>query len=72
MPRTKKNNLLEVSENLPLVENEIGYVSPCEQFAAVPFGENKYIIIFNGKQIRTCKNIITAKNFINQERKKLK
>lgn len=50
---------------------EEGYISPCEQYAAVPFG-NQFIVIHNGYQIRTCRTLTTAKNFINQEKKKIK
>ena len=50
---------------------ENSYVSPCEMYAAIPYG-NQFIIIHNGFQIKICRNLTTAKNFINQERKKIK
>lgn len=50
---------------------EEGYVSPCDQYAAIPYGK-QFVIIHNGYQIRTCRTLTTAKNFINQERKKTK
>lgn len=49
-----------------------GYVSPCGMYAAIPYVKGQFIIIHNGYQIRCCKNLTTAKQFINQERKKLK
>jgi hypothetical protein len=55
------------------VENDqLGYVTRCGSFAAVPFGDTQYIIIHNGQQIRCCKNLTTAKNYISLEMKKLK
>ncbi len=72
MPKTK--SLIEfVVEPEPETETktENGYISPCEMYAAVPYG-NQFVIIHNGYQIRTCRNLTTAKNFIAQERKKVK
>jgi hypothetical protein len=51
---------------------EKGYVTNCGRFAAIPYSNGQFIIIHNGTQIRCCKNITTAKNFINSEIKKLK
>lgn len=67
MSRTKK--IIEFVEEPETIE--LGYISPCEMYAAVPFGA-QFVILYNGFQIRTCRNITTAKNFINQERKKKK
>lgn len=59
--------------SIPLEEPQLnGYVSPCERFAAIPYGKAQYIIIFDGSQVRTCRSITTAKTYIQQERKKLK
>lgn len=70
MPRKK---LEPIPEPKPLEENdEQGYVTTCGTFAAVPYVKGQYVIIHNGQQIRTCRNITTAKNFINQEKRKLK
>lgn len=52
--------------------SEEGYISSCGMYAAVPYTKGQFIIIHNGHQIRCCKNITTAKQFITQERKKLK
>lgn len=65
MPRTKK--ITEFIEETETIES--GYISPCEMYAAVPFGM-QFVILYNGYQIRTCRTLTTAKNFINQERKK--
>lgn len=51
---------------------EEGYISPCGMYAAIPYVKGQFIIIHNGYQIRCCRNITTAKQFITQERKKLK
>lgn len=67
MSATKK--VMEVAEVVE--ETEIGYISPCEMYAAVPYGK-QFVILYNGFQIKTCRTLITAKNFINQERKKRK
>ena len=58
----------------PSLESEEtqGYVTNCETFAAVPYVKGQFIIIHNGHQIRTCKNLTTAKNFISKELRKLK
>lgn len=53
-------------------EESLGYVTKCGTFAAVPYCKGQFIIIHRGEQIRTCKSIRTAKNFIFQEMKKLK
>ena len=68
MSRTKK--VIEfVAEQEEIIE--LGYISPCEMYAAVPYG-NQFIIIHNGFQIKLCRNLTTAKNFINQDKKKKK
>ena len=53
-------------------EETQGYVTKCETFAAIPYVKGQFIILHQGKQIRTCKNLTTAKNFISQELRKLK
>lgn len=68
MARTKKTTEV-VAEKEEIIE--LGYISPCEMYAAVPYG-NQFIIIHNGFQIRLCRNLTTAKNFINQHKKKKK
>lgn len=49
-----------------------GYVTKCGTYAAVPFVKGQFIIIHNGKQIKTCRTLVTAKNYINQEMRKVK
>lgn len=49
-----------------------GYVTTNGEFAAIPYTKGQFVILHNGFQIRTCKNIDTAKKFINEELKKLK
>jgi hypothetical protein len=53
-------------------DNLSGYVTSCGSFAAVPYGTSNFIILHNGEQIRLCRNITTARKFINEEMKKLK
>jgi hypothetical protein len=53
-------------------DESLGYVTKCGTFAAVPYHKGQFVIIHNGKQIRTCRNIKTAKTFITQELKKIK
>ena len=71
-----QNKCLEKkTEPEPQIEQdpeETGYVTTCGTFAAVPYVKGQYVVIHNGQQIRTCRNITTAKNFINQEKRKLK
>jgi hypothetical protein len=57
---------------LKSTSEEKGYVTNCGRFAAIPYSNGQFIIIHNGTQIRCCKNITTAKNFINSEIKKIK
>lgn len=58
-------------KNISTDEN-LGFVTKCGTFAAIPYVESQFAIIHNGKQIRFCKNIETAKKFISMEMKKLK
>lgn len=53
-------------------EIQTGYVTPCGTFAAIPYGSDQYIVIYNGYQVRCCKTLDTAKTFIAKEKKKLK
>jgi hypothetical protein len=53
-------------------KEEDNYISPCGMYAAVPYAKGQFIIIHNGQQIRCCRNLTSAKNFINSENKKLK
>ena len=39
------------------------------QWCAVPYGEEKYIIIHQGSQVRLCHSIITAQKFIQSKNK---
>jgi hypothetical protein len=37
-------------------------------YAAVPYGKTQLIIIFNGYQIKTCRSVNSAHNFIKKHR----
>lgn len=54
-----------------LEPDDKGWATSCGTFAAVPFTKGQFIILYSGRQIRTCRNIDTAKRFIHQEMKKL-
>lgn len=55
----------------PVAESEEkGYVTSCESYAAIPFVKGKFVVIHNGYQIKTCKNLTEAKKFISKELKK--
>jgi hypothetical protein len=59
----------------PLTENQdqLGYVTSDGMWAAVPYGDKKFIIIHNGEQVHTALSLETAKSFIyKQTRKKRK
>jgi hypothetical protein len=48
------------------------YVTKCGMYAAIPYVKGQFIVIHNGQQIRCCRNLTTAKQFINKEKNKLK
>jgi hypothetical protein len=56
----------------PLTDNpdQLGFVTPDGMWAAVPYGDKKFIIIHNGQQVHTALSIETAKSFIYKQTKK--
>lgn len=48
------------------------YVTECGMYAAIPYVKGQFIVIHNGYQIRCCRSLTTAKQFINKEKNKLK
>lgn len=52
-------------------EEQLGYISSNGLWAAVPWGD-KFISIYNGKQICVHNTLDTAKKFIQKENRKLK
>lgn len=58
---------------LTINQNQLGYITSDGMWAAVPYGNKKFIIIHNGEQVHTALSLETAKSFIyKQTRKKLK
>ena len=45
----------------------IGFVM--KDYAAVPYGKSKLIILHNGQQIKVCRNQQSARNFIQKQKK---
>lgn len=64
---TKK---VEVLENAS-IEQDYGYVTKDEMWAAIPYGK-QYIIIHNGFQVHLARTITSAKAFIIKQTRKLK
>lgn len=58
----------------PLEEPEpySSYVTRDGMWAAIPYGQSKYVIIHNGEQVHTSNNLQTAKNFIAKQQRKIK
>lgn len=53
-------------------EDEIhpGYVTRDGMWAAIPFGNRRYMILHNGRQVHISNTIETARNYINRELRK--
>jgi hypothetical protein len=47
-----------------------GFCTEDEMYCAVPYGTSQYIIIHKGEQIRLCRTLNSAKNFINSQIRK--
>jgi len=58
----------------PLEEPEpySSYVTRDGMWAAIPYGNTKYVIINNGYQVHTANNLQSAKNFIAKQQRKTK
>lgn len=48
------------------------YVTKDGMWAAVPYGETRYVIIHNGYQVHTSNSLRTAKDFIIKQQRKIK
>lgn len=46
-----------------------GFCSKDESWCAVPYGNSQYIIIHQGSQVRLCRSLRTAFNFIQEKSK---
>jgi hypothetical protein len=51
----------------PKPSDPAGYVTKDGMWAAVPYGNNKFVIIHNGQQVHTANSYSSAKNFIQKQ-----
>ncbi len=53
----------------PIPGQPNGYVTKDGMWAAVPFGDKKFIVIHNGQQMQTFNSLVNAKTFIAKQTK---
>lgn len=58
---------LENRTLLDAVSFHPGYVTKDGEWAAVPFGKTKFMIIHNGQQVHVSNSIQTAKSYIQKQ-----
>ena len=51
----------------PKPSDPAGYMTKDGMWAAVPYGNNKFVIIHNGQQVHTANSYSSAKNFIQKQ-----
>lgn len=59
----KRKTPIDFGENPYVLEDDpppLGFTCLGGKVAAIPYGDNQYVIISNGQQIKTCRNRETA------------
>ncbi len=54
---------------MTITADENGFCTDNEEWCAVPYTKGQFIIIHQGQQVRLCRTLQTAQNFIESKNK---